>query len=553
MTETVTFQFDGEDISVSSGVSLAAALTKAGIRGFREGPDGSKRGMFCGMGVCQECLVEVDGHPNRRACMTKVSPGISVRTQSARPALVSQPQQSDEPIVETPDILVVGGGAGGLAAAAAAAQNGANVLLLDERATPGGQYYKQAADGIAALDKQQSDGAALLDQAMRSGVRLLDETEVWGAFTGPEIHATRRGQAVIIRPTLLIVATGAYEQPRFVPGWELPGVMTTGAAQTLWRSYRTLPGRRVAVFGNGPLNLQVADELKTAGAEVLLVGEAAGSPLSRPADALAMVMTSPQLTLDGLSTLWRLRRRGVPVQFDTVLSRVETAGDGLRAITDGASGGVVVDAVCMNYGFQPQNEILRLLGAEFTYDPQRGQLICRRSGDCETTVDGVFAVGDCCGMGGAPAARAEGEIAGRVAAVRITGHQAERDFTVDKHLRRHRRFQSALWRMFAADRQGYADIAAETLVCRCEGIARQEIDAPADETGAEIGGVKRATRAGMGRCQGRYCSHVLAKHMAMLRGRPMDERAYFAPRVPIKPVPVLSVLAAQEASAGDDP
>ena len=553
MTETITFQFDGEDISAFSGLSLAAALTKAGIRGFREGPDGTRRGMFCGMGVCQECLVEVDGHPNRRACMTKVSPGISVRTQSARPALVAQPQQSDEPIVETPDILVVGGGAGGLAAAATAAQNGANVLLLDERATPGGQYYKQAADGIAALDRQQSDGAALLDQAMQSGVRLLDETEVWGAFTGPEIHATRRGQAVIIRPTLLIVATGAYEQPRFVPGWELPGVMTTGAAQTLWRSYRTLPGRRVAVFGNGPLNLQVADELKTGGAEVVLVGEAASSPLSRPADALAMLMTSPQLSLDGLSTLWRLRRRGVPVQFNTVLSRVETAGDGLRAISDGESGSVVVDAVCMNYGFQPQNEILRLLGAEFTYDPQRGQLICRRSGDCETTVDGVFAVGDCCGMGGAPAARAEGEIAGRIAAVRIMGRQAERDFTVDKHLRRHRRFQSALWRMFAADRQGYADIAAETLVCRCEGIARQEIDAPADETGAEIGGVKRATRAGMGRCQGRYCSHVLAKHMAMLRGRPMDERAYFAPRVPIKPVPVSSVLAAQEASAGDDP
>ena len=553
MTETITFQFDRKEINTSPGLSLAAALTKAGIRGFREGPDGSKRGMFCGMGVCQECLVEVDGRPNQRACMTKVVSGMSVCTQSARPALAAQPQQNLQPLVETPDILVVGGGAGGLAAASAAARSGVDVLLLDERATPGGQYYKQAAAGIAALDRQQAEGAALLDEVVRTGVRLLDETEVWGAFTGPEIHAIRRGRAVIIRPTLLIVATGAYEQPRFVPGWELPGVMTTGAAQTLWRSYRTLPGRRVAVFGNGPLNLQVADELKTGGAEVLLVGEAAASPLSRPADALAMLMASPQLSLDGLSTLWRLRRQGVPVQFNTVLSRVEATKGGLRAVTDGSIGSVVVDAVCMNYGFQPQNEILRLLGAEFTYDAQRGQLICQRGDDCETTTTGVFAVGDCCGMGGAPAARAEGGIAGRVAAARIMGHQAKRDLAEEKRLRRHRHFQSALWRMFAADRQGYADIAAETLVCRCEGIVRQEIDAPADETGAEIGAVKRATRVGMGRCQGRYCSHVLAKHMAMQRGRPMDERAYFAPRVPIKPVPVASVLAAQEASTGDDP
>ena len=195
-----------------------------------------------------------------------------------------------------------------MSAASEAARQGAQVLLLDERATPGGQFYKQAADGIPTLDRQQSDGSAILEETMRSGVRLLDETEVWGVFTGPEIHATRRGQAVIVRPGILIVATGAYEQPRFVPGWELPGVMTTGAAQTLWRSYRTLPGGRVAIFGNGPLNLQVADELRSGGAQVVLVGEAAPAPWTRPGAALAMLATSPGLSYQGLSTLRRLRR-----------------------------------------------------------------------------------------------------------------------------------------------------------------------------------------------------------------------------------------------------
>ena len=82
-----------------------------------------------------------------------------------------------------------------------------------------------------------------------SGARLLDSAEVWGAFEGPVLYATRKGAAVVVRPKTLIVAMGAYERPRFVPGWDLPGVMTTGAAQTLWRSYGTLPGRRVAVLG----------------------------------------------------------------------------------------------------------------------------------------------------------------------------------------------------------------------------------------------------------------------------------------------------------------
>ncbi|MCP4319470.1 MAG: FAD-dependent oxidoreductase [Hyphomicrobiales bacterium] len=552
MTDTVKFHFDGEELSLPAGLSLAAALTTAGIRGFREGPNGATRGMFCGMGVCQECLVEVDGNPNQRACMTKVASGLSVRTQSARPALVASPQISSNPLVEKPDILVVGGGAGGLSAAAEAARHGAQVLLLDERATSGGQFYKQPAAGFALLDKQQSDGAALLDDALQSGARLLDETEIWGAFAGPEIHATRRGQAVIVRPRVLIVATGAYEQPRLVPGWELPGVMTTGAAQTLWRSYRTLPGGRVAVFGNGPLNLQVADELRSGGAEVLLVAEAAPAPWTRPGAAVAMSAASPGLARDGLSTLMRLRRGGVPVHFKTVLSRVETADGGLRATTDGAGGEVVVDAVCMNYGFQPQNEILRLLGADFIYEERRGQLICQRSDECETTVGGVFAVGDCCGMGGAPAARVEGQIAGCAAAAKVLGQQAMYNRGANLRLRQHRAFQSALWRVFEADSQDYADIAQETLVCRCESVTKGDIDGPSQEPGVEIGGVKRATRVGMGRCQGRYCSHVLAKHMALAQGRSVDERAYFAPRVPIKPVPIASVLAAQEALEADD-
>ena len=66
-----------------------------------------------------------------------------------------------------------------------------------------------------------------------------------------------------------------------MPGWTLPGVMTTGAAQTLLRSYGVLAGRRILVAGNGPLNLQVACELRRAGAEVVAVAEAARRPGTR--------------------------------------------------------------------------------------------------------------------------------------------------------------------------------------------------------------------------------------------------------------------------------
>ena len=65
-------------------MTVAAALTAAGITTFRQTRDGAARGLFCGMGVCQDCLVEIDGRPNQRACMTRI----------ARPARRAQPSAS---------------------------------------------------------------------------------------------------------------------------------------------------------------------------------------------------------------------------------------------------------------------------------------------------------------------------------------------------------------------------------------------------------------------------------------------------------------------------
>src|SRR5580704_13731740 len=79
--ETVPFDFEGERLAGRRGESLAAALTAAGIRALRATRHDEPRGLFCGMGVCQECLVEVDGVSNQRACMTKLERPVSIRRQ----------------------------------------------------------------------------------------------------------------------------------------------------------------------------------------------------------------------------------------------------------------------------------------------------------------------------------------------------------------------------------------------------------------------------------------------------------------------------------------
>jgi thioredoxin reductase len=547
---TDSFRFDGTPVAFGPGASIAAALTAAGHRHLRDTAKGAARGMFCGMGVCQDCLVTVDGVPNQRACMTAAVAGQKVERQAVLvPLETAQAKPATAPArVIAPDVLILGGGAGGLSAAIAARKAGASVVVLDERKVPGGQYFKQAATG-APLDAQQAEGAALLHAARASGAEIVGGVEVWGAFDGLLFLAEWQGTALVARPKTVIVATGAYERPVMVPGWTLPGVMTTGAAQTLWRSYRVLPGQRVAVCGSGPLNLQVALELARGGAEVALVAEAAGSPFGQIGAALRLALAGPSLAAKGLAMRAGLWRRGVAVRHRTRLIRIEPDGDALCATFRGAAGeqSLTVDALCMNAGFEPQNEALRLLGAAMEYDAEVGHLRCRRDAGMRTTVPGLYAVGDCAGLGGAPAAMAEGRIAGCAAAAEAGQGDGYDTFADQRVLARHRRFQHALWKLHDIRPAALEEIPGDTLLCRCEEVPLSEARAALTPEIGHAGSLKRATRIGMGRCQGRYCGAASARLVAEARGTAIDAFSLFAPRVPMKPVSIAVILAAQEA------
>lgn len=82
MSEGTTFSFDGRPISFTDGQSVGAALTAAGVRSWRTTRiEGRPRGLFCGIGICFDCLVVVDGRPNQRACLLTARAGLAVTTQ----------------------------------------------------------------------------------------------------------------------------------------------------------------------------------------------------------------------------------------------------------------------------------------------------------------------------------------------------------------------------------------------------------------------------------------------------------------------------------------
>ena len=79
----VTFEVDGTSVRAHDGETLAAALMAAGILRLRHSPrDGAPRGAYCFMGVCQECVVRIDG-ALRQSCQVGVEDGLRVELKGA--------------------------------------------------------------------------------------------------------------------------------------------------------------------------------------------------------------------------------------------------------------------------------------------------------------------------------------------------------------------------------------------------------------------------------------------------------------------------------------
>ena len=78
----IGFDFEGREVTAREGESVAAALLAAGLRGFRATPvSGAARAPWCMMGICFDCLMEIDGMASRQACMVTVRQGMRVRRQ----------------------------------------------------------------------------------------------------------------------------------------------------------------------------------------------------------------------------------------------------------------------------------------------------------------------------------------------------------------------------------------------------------------------------------------------------------------------------------------
>ena len=90
-TELVTITLEGEQFQVPAGESVLASVMAAGVGHNRTSPiSGAKRAGYCQMGVCFECLMEIDGIPNQQACTIPVSDGMVINRQNGKKVLINE-------------------------------------------------------------------------------------------------------------------------------------------------------------------------------------------------------------------------------------------------------------------------------------------------------------------------------------------------------------------------------------------------------------------------------------------------------------------------------
>jgi hypothetical protein len=84
----VAVTVEGREINAPAGASAAAAVLLAGLPSIRETPvNGKPRAPYCMMGICFDCLAEIDGIANRQSCMVAVAPGMTIRRQIGKRAV----------------------------------------------------------------------------------------------------------------------------------------------------------------------------------------------------------------------------------------------------------------------------------------------------------------------------------------------------------------------------------------------------------------------------------------------------------------------------------
>jgi thioredoxin reductase/bacterioferritin-associated ferredoxin len=457
-------------------------------------------------------------------------------------------------------LAIIGAGPAGLSAAAQAAKLGIDTVVLDMHAQAGGHFFSLPPDEFQLLHpkKDIEEGKSIINQAKNAGAEILTGAEVWGIYPEDPFRICLSGsEPKEIRASKIILAPGAIERSYPFPGWTLPGVLTAGGALSLLKNQKILPGQRVLISGTGPLQLALAAQLASYDVDVegVLELESRGSLLDSWRSMISAASQYERIW-EGLNYLLKLRSRKVPYLFGwsviRALGEKEVGGAVIAQVGNtgkpmpGSEKTIEVDCICLGYGLLPDTQFTRLLECAHILHPQLHVLVPVRDEWLQTSLAGVFAVGDAADINGKVAATLEG----RLAAIGVALQSGQIDEAQACQLSKsflpklsiERRFAQQLLRVFNLPPDPCVLADPETVICRCECITYQQIQEAIRDGATSVQAVKYHSRAGMGWCRGITCAPLISQIISQQGGIDLEYASRASTRPPIFPVALEDAL-----------
>lgn len=447
-------------------------------------------------------------------------------------------------------VIVIGTGPAGVRAAETLVAAGLRPTVIDEGRRDGGQIYRRQPEGFtrsyATLYGSEAERAASLHQTfdtLKDQIDYVPDTLVWNITPGT-VHLVSGERYRTLDFDALIICSGATDRLMPVKGWQFAGTYSLGGAQVALKSQACAIGARVTFMGTGPLLYLVAAQYVKAGAGVAAVLDT--STFAQRLRALPKLFAIPAALKNGIALTTVLRRARVPVYRGVrPLEITGTPANGVTGVSVALQSGmpfdVKCDAVALGYHLRPETQLADLAGCDFRFDEAAKQWLVATDDDGRSSIKGVYLAGDGARVRGANAAECTGKIAA-LAAMKDGGMKAEGMAGLKLELARYTRFADGLREAFPWPSRLVASMPDETIVCRCEAITAGELRRVVRETGAqEANRAKAFSRVGMGRCQGRYCSHAGAEVIAAAASVPLSSVGRLRGQAPVKPLPMALV------------
>jgi len=528
----VEFTFDGKKIAAYEGDTLGSALAAQNIKVLsRSFKYHRPRGLMCVSGQCPNCLVQVDGSPNVRACITTVKNKMNVKSQNRWPSVkydvlsvidklhwllpvgfyyksfysprfiwdlvrpilrkaggLGQINPKAKDILEKPhramftDIAVVGAGLSGLSAALSAAGQGAEVILIDKLEHLGGN------------NKDLLEEELVKEIITNKSITIITGAPVFGFYPPNLITLDTTEEMIKLHCEKIIIATGSHEVPIIFENNDLPGIMLASGAIKLLKLYGAIPGNDAVIITEGNDGYSQALELKNCGLNVVAVLDSRTGIESQ--------------------VLEPLERAEIPV-FTGVKSIKAIGSDSIRSVKFQYGDNwyyLDCDLACSSGRLQPSLQLALQAGCSTKFDTSINTLVPSEP------PKHIFLTGGLIGLIDQTDSLNHGKKVGVAAATNKTVLQLD---IIDNEIT-NIRFKNKC---------GQKDF-----ICFCEDVTSKDLSQAIKEGFTDIQILKRYSTITMGPCQGKMCLTNFLRESSIVTGSTQSQLGLTTLRPPIEPI-----------------